>query len=882
MKQLKIFSILVLLITQSFSMTAQTNVPLIDREVFFGNSEVTAGQLSPDGKYISFLKEHDGIMNIWVKNLDESFDNARLLTNSKSPILGFFWTYDGKYILYVNDNNGDENMNIFSVDPSAKAEGEVPPSKNLTPLKEVTAQIYMVSKKDPNILKIGLNDRDKAWHDLYQLEISTGKLTKEFENNDRITGWDFDWDEKPRLAYRTDENGFSEILRVDGPGKFEKIYGTNLKESAYVQAWNKDNTKAYLVSNKGDVNLRTLFLMDPKDGSVEKIESDPENKVDFGGMRINRNTREIMYTAYTLDQTKYYWKDKSFEDSYKFLQSKFPNREIGFNSSTLDYSKYLISLSGDKYATDVYLFDRNTKELTFQYTPKPKLKEVEQYLSEMKPISYKSRDGLVIPAYLTVPYGKEAKDLPLVALIHGGPKGPRDYWGYDPTAQFLANRGYAVLQPNFRASGGFGKEFLNAGDKQWGRLMQDDITFGVNHLIEQGIVAKDKVAIMGGSYGGYATLAGLAFTPDVYACGVDIVGPSNLFTLLESIPPYWEAGRKWLYEMTGDPNTPEGKALLEATSPLFHADKIVKPLLIIQGANDPRVKKAEADQIVVAMRDRKKDVAYILANDEGHGFRKPLNRKAMYAEVETFLAKYLDGRYQKEIPTEVAEKLKDLTIDINTVKHEVANKVEALQKMPAITPNFVAGTSEYDVNMNMGGNDMKMSLTRSVEMKDGKWIVTETTKAPQGNAVDQVTYNADYSVSKRNINQGGMEIPVNYDGNKANVSMMGRDINIEADGMIMSDGPGVDLIFAGMNMKEGESISYYVADFMTAKAKQMTLTHLGTEKVDGKDCTKLEVRSVENENEKTTYWIDNTTKSSVKYIANMPAFNNAVMTVTKK
>jgi dipeptidyl aminopeptidase/acylaminoacyl peptidase len=259
-------------------------------------------------------------------------------------------------------------------------------------------------------------------------------------------------------------------------------------------------------------------------------------------------------------------------------------------------------------------------------------------------------------------------------LIHGGPKGPRDSWGYDPEAQFLANRGYAVLQPNFRASGGYGKKFLNAGDGQWGLLMQDDITWGVKYLVEKGIADKNRVAIMGGSYGGYATLAGLAFTPDLYACGVDIVGPSNIFTLLESVPAYWESGRAFLYGMVGDPNTEAGKNRIREASPLFSADKIVKPLLIIQGANDPRVKQAEADQIVVALRDKGKQVAYLLAKDEGHGFAKPLNKKAMYAEVEQFLASVLKGRAQTDMKEDVAKQLELIKVNVKQVQYAPTEK----------------------------------------------------------------------------------------------------------------------------------------------------------------------------------------------------------------
>ncbi len=657
--------------SQGTKIKTQAGSPLLDRELFFGNPEISSGKLSPDGKFISFMKPYQGIMNVWVKEFAEPFDQARPLTDSKRPLRGYAWTEDGKYILFVKDSDGDENINLFAVDPNAKpAEGkETPDSRNLTPLKDVSARIVHASENNPDLLWVGLNDRDKAWHDLYKLKISTGELTMVYQNEDRITGYEFDWDDNLRLLSRTDPAGNTTLLRKDDD-KLVSIYETSVTENAGVSGWDAKNENIYLVTNKGDLDLQTLYKLNPETKELEFLESDPEERVDFGGLQMDHNTREIISTSYTDDKTRYYWRDKTWEANYKFLQEKFPGREIAFQSATEDYSKFLIAVHGDKYAAEAWYFDAQKHELIFQYTPRPELKEVEDYLAPMKPIRYTSSDGLEIPGYLTIPVGMEAKNLPVVILVHGGPKGPRDSWGYNALVQFLANRGYAVLQPNFRASGGYGKKFLNAGDLQWGKLMQDDITWGVKYLIEEGIADKDRVAIMGGSYGGYATLAGLAFTPELYACGVDIVGPSNISTLLDSIPPYWEAGRAFLYGMVGDPNTEEGKKRIREASPLFSADKITKPLLIVQGANDPRVKQAEADQIAIALRDRGHEVSYLLADDEGHGFAKPVNRMAMYAEIEAFLADQIGGRYQKEIPDEVAKRLEELRVDVNKVTYE--------------------------------------------------------------------------------------------------------------------------------------------------------------------------------------------------------------------
>jgi dipeptidyl aminopeptidase/acylaminoacyl peptidase len=667
--------------------------PLLNRDLFFGNPEISGGKLSPDGHWISFMKEYEGIMNIWVKAFDEPFEKARPLTDSRRPFYSYFWTYDSKHILYVRDKDGDEDMNVFAVDPQAKATpGKVPPSRNLTPLDEVTAQIYSVSMNHPDRMMIGLNDRDKSWHDLYELDISSGKRTLIYENRDRITGYDFDWEDRLRLLYRIDEKGTTNILRLDGPDTLTPIYETPVSEQAAVIGWNADNTRIYLVTNKGSLDLSTLIIMDPLSGRMETLESDPLNRVDFGNLSLHRQTRRIISTSYTDDRTRIYWRDKHMEADYQYLQEQFPGREIAFHSATKDYRKLLITFWGDRYASEAWFFDRDTRALVHQYTPRPALKAVESHLAAMVPIRYKSSDGLEIPAYLTIPQGSSGKHLPVVVLVHGGPKGPRDFWGYSAEAQFLANRGYAVLQPNFRASGGYGKAFLNAGDLQWGKLMQDDITWGVQQLIRVGIADPKRVAIMGGSYGGYATLAGLAFTPDLYAAGVDIVGPSNIFTLLESIPAYWEAGRAFLYGMTGDPNTEEGKKLIREASPLFSADKIKKPLLIIQGANDPRVKKAEADQIVVALRDHGHPVSYLLADDEGHGFAKPVNRMAMFAEVERFLAAVMGGRFQEEMPEAVASRLEELRVDPATVVYVPKEAVATSAGLPPIRNTWKAGT----------------------------------------------------------------------------------------------------------------------------------------------------------------------------------------------
>ncbi|PKO95212.1 MAG: S9 family peptidase, partial [Bacteroidetes bacterium HGW-Bacteroidetes-9] len=507
----------------------------------------------------------------------------------------------------------------------------------------------------------------------YKMKISTGERTLIRQNSgeDRITGWVFDWDDQLRLANRANTDGSNELLRVDKDA-FTPIYKTNIFESAYPAAFDKKNEKIYLVTNKGDdVDLTRLVLFDPITLKEEQVEADPLNRVDLGDVSMSEVTREIIYTSYQDEHNRIYFKDKSYEADYNLIMKQLPGTEIYFSRSTADERYWIIGAYSDVDPGTTYLFDRNTKKLTFQYRPRPNI-PIEN-MAQMKPITYKSSDGMEIPAYLTLPKGVEAKNLPLIVFPHGGPWA-RSGWGFNSYAQFLANRGYAVLDPNFRSSTGYGKKFVDAGNNEWGQKMQDDLTWGVKYLVEQGIADPKRVGIMGGSYGGYATLAGLAFTPDVYACGVSIVGPSNLLTLLNSIPPYWEAGRVVFHTRMGDPNTLEGKAQLERQSPLNSASKINAPLLVVQGANDPRVNKHESDQIVVALRERGFPVEYIVAPDEGHGFARPVNNMAMLAAAEKFLAKHLGGRYQESMKPEVATRLGEITVDPKTVTLEMPEK----------------------------------------------------------------------------------------------------------------------------------------------------------------------------------------------------------------
>ncbi len=430
-------------------------------------------------------------------------------------------------------------------------------------------------------------------------------------------------------------------------------------------AFHKDGRRFYLKTNKGPGrDLIELVLFDPDTQQEELVERDPRGRADLANAVFSEQRQELIGTMYVDDRHLQYWNDKRRDADYRWLEQQLPGKEFQFASHAADENLYLITTHSDLEPGETFLFDRQTRKLTFQYCDREHLPRKDLAIQQI--VRYKSSDGLEIPAYLTIPRGVEAKNLPVIVTPHGGPWA-QDWWGYNPDTQFWANRGYAVLSMNFRGSAGYGKKFIDAGNRQWGEKMQDDITWGVRYLVSQGIADPKRVAISGGSYGGYATLAGVAFTPDLYSAAVAYCAPSNLISELASVPPYWEDGRRMLQVRVGDPTTADGKAQLERQSPLNSADKIKAPLLVVHGANDPRVKKAESERIVAELRDRGTPVEYLLADDEGHGFTRPVNNMAYYAEAERFLAKYLGGRCQESMTPEVAKRLSELKVDPKSV-----------------------------------------------------------------------------------------------------------------------------------------------------------------------------------------------------------------------
>ena len=604
----------------------QRKTPLIPMEDFFRNPEKSSFSISPNGNHIAYMKPWKTRMNVFVMEMTTKKE-TRLTSSQERGIYGFTWLTNER-IGYVKDEGGNENIHFFAVNIDMSNEID------LTPFENVQTRIIDDLEDDPNHIIIGLNKRDPQIHDPYRINVNDGKMELIAENPGNISQWMTDHDGKLRIATTSDGVNTSLLYRNKESDEFKPILTTDFKVSVVPLFFTFDNKNLYVASNRGrdKIAIFEFDLIKSKEGRLI-FEHD---EVDVSNLLFSRKRKVLTGVSYTVAKNEMIFFDKWREEIQQQLEKKLPGYEVVITSFSKDEAEAVVVTYSDKSRGTYYHYEVNKNKLTELGKVSPWLNE--KNMSEMKPIKYRSRDGLTINGYLTLPKGTNGKNLPVVVNPHGGPWA-RDNWGYKSEIQFLANRGFAVFQMNFRGSTGYGREFWEKSFKEWGKSMQDDITDGVNWLIDEEIADPDRIAIYGASYGGYATLAGLAFTPDLYACGVDYVGVSSLFTFMESMPPYWELYRSMMYEMVGHPE--KDKKLLASASPLLHIDKIKAPLFIAQGANDPRVVKAESDQIVAALKNAGIDVPYMVKDDEGHGFYNEENQFDFYREMERFLIKHI-------------------------------------------------------------------------------------------------------------------------------------------------------------------------------------------------------------------------------------------------
>jgi len=624
-------------------MAVTTSEEIIPRDVLFGNPTYASPELSPDGKYLTYLApDGKGVLNVFVRSTaDENNDNARMVTKDTSRgIRQYQWAPDSRTILYLQDFEGDENFHLWAIDANT-VDAE---AKDLTPGKDVKASNLITNKRFPDEILVATNERDATCFDMYRVQYKTGEKVLDTKNPGDVLGWgseDFSFEVREALVKNQEDD--SSIVRVrDGKeADWRDLAVFPYGEDGNLVEFCADDGKTCLMTSSVGRETSALLKVDLQTGETLDIISS-NDKCDVGGVVIDDDTKEVKAISYNYARTERVFFDKELEKDYELLKSLGPDgAEVGTSSKTEDEKTWIVAYSRSDGPTEYVLFDQEKKETKALFVSKPDL--LDYKFAHMEDIRVKARDGLELVGYLT--RANTEKKTPLVLLVHGGPWA-RDFWGFNASAQWFANRGYATLQMNYRGSTGYGKQFLHKGDGEWGvGTMQHDLTDSVQWAIDEGIADSENICIYGGSYGGYACLAGLAFTPDVYKCGVDIVGPSNIKTLLDSIPPYWGPLRNDMLKKIGDVDADE--EFNQKISPLYHVDNIKTPLLIGQGANDPRVKQAEADQIAFSMQKKGIPVEYVLYPDEGHGFARPDNRIDFNGRAELFLAKHLGGRAEQ-------------------------------------------------------------------------------------------------------------------------------------------------------------------------------------------------------------------------------------------
>jgi len=608
-------------------------VPLVPRHVLFGNPERVSPRISPDGARLAWIAPDAGVLNVWVGAVGS--DEARAVTDDRDRgIRSFFWAHDNRHLLYVQDKGGDENWRIHAVDLETGA------TRDLTPFDDVQARVEEVDKRFPDHILVGLNRDNPELHDVYRLDLPTGELTKVTENPGFI-GFVVDADFKVRGAVApTPDGGMVVMVRDTEEDEWRPLLEVDQQDALTTQplGFTLDGTGMLAISSAG-ANAGRLVRLDCASGATEVVAEDPQ--YDVSGVRVHPDTREPQLVVFLKERVHHLVLDPAIADDVAALQA-LEKGDLALQGHDDADQVWLAAFIADDGPVRYHAWDRQARRATFLFEHQPALSEYT--LAAMEPFTFTSRDGLTVHGYLTFPPGVPRSGLPTVLDVHGGPWA-RDTWGYNPEAQWLANRGYLCVQVNFRGSTGYGKDFTNAGDREWGARMHDDLVDAVAWVVAEGYADRRRVAIYGGSYGGYAALVGAAFTPEVFACAVDIVGPSNLQTLIESIPPYWAPLVAQFHTRVGHPETDE--KLLWERSPLSRVEDIKIPVLIAQGANDPRVKQAESEQIVAAMTANGIDHEYLLFEDEGHGFAKPENRLRFYAAAERFLARHLGGRCEE-------------------------------------------------------------------------------------------------------------------------------------------------------------------------------------------------------------------------------------------
>lgn len=856
--------------------------PLIPVNHFFDNPEITGARISPDGAWLSYLKPYRGKLNIHVRRIGDTTERV-MTADTIRPVLNYFWAADGSQILYAQDKGGNENYHVYSVPLTGAG---IPEARNLTPFDDVRAQIVAVPVDLPERILIAMNRRDPALFDAFWLDIRTGELTLVSENPGRHAGYLLDKQHRLRVALATNAAGGTEIhTRASDTAPWRTIASYPASEQVIPLRVHPDGRRMYASSNHGDTDLARLVFIDMETGAETRIETDPENQVDFSGAYFSDLTDELIATWYNADTVRIYPKNERFArdlERIRALHEGQPN----ITSSTRDENVFTIAFDSPVDPGVTYLYDRTTGRGEFLFRPRPWLNA--DHLAFMTPVSFPARDGLTLHGYLSTPRGATARNLPMVLLVHGGPWA-RDSWGYQPEVQLLTNRGYAVLQVNYRGSTGFGKHFFNAAVGEWAEKMHTDLIDGVEWAVREGTADPARIGVYGGSYGGYATLISLTRTAETFACGVSYVGPSSLVTLIESFPAYWRPFLEgtW-YRHVGDPSIPEQREDLLARSPITMVDRIVDPLLIVQGANDPRVTKLESDQLAIALRDRGVPVRYMLAENEGHGFINPDNRIALYHAMQLFFADCLGGRAQQGIEAPIQRRIDQMMVDVDTLRlAPVAAAGGAAVAAVAISfsGTLMPATLTYSQKIELPGGTMEASTTQSISSTtiDGTpaWLVVESAQSPMGAASDSVYLDRATLLPLRRVaRQGPATIELTFaPGSVRGAIQAGPQrlpIDARVQGSALVTGAPLNAALGTLTLTEAYAATLETFDVLAARVVPQTIRVTGSETVTvpagSFESWKLDLTPNDGSQQPSVIWIEKAAPHRVvRSITRLPA-----------
>ncbi len=813
---------------------------MLDRGLFFSHPEFEAPQLSPDGRFVSFLSSSGDVTSISILQPGQAAVDARPVTTAtRGRIRNYVWSHDGRYLAWVEDRVGDGQYHVYAIDPTVTARGAPADrqARDVTPYGNVEARIYTLAQSEPARLFVGLNDRDRNVHDLYRIDLQTGDRELVFENHAGIREWVADREGVVRIGVRSDALGGTEMLQVDRETP-AVVYRCTFAEMCSPIRYHEDGRRFYLFSNRGSgIDLTRLILFDPETRSSRVVDADPERRTDIHMALFSDATHELLATAYMDDRMRLYPKNRNFARDLARFRREAPHGVLSFESRSRDGKWSIIRSTSDVDAGSTYLFDRDIGSSQLLFRDRPNLGPGQ--LSVMQSIRYRARDGLEITAFLTVPNGIEPRGLPTIVLPHDGPWA-RTVWGFSLFGQFLANRGYAVLQPNYRGSRGFGKRFQDRGDRAWGTgAMQHDLTDGVRHLIDRGITDSTRVGIFGRSYGGYAALAGLAFTPSVYRAGISLAGYPNLVTLIQSIPHEEIRVRSVFERRVGDPAHPADRARLIDQSPLSSADAVRAPLLVIHDARDPRVRRLDSEQLVVRLRDRNRPVEYIAVPDRSSRVENGETDIALAAVVERFFGKHLGGRVQRELPENIAARIAALTVEVSGLEAIVGLSGMVSTPLPdadgeALNPE----TLYYQTSMDVMGQEVVLAVRRTLvsAAREGRdlWRLVDSTQMLVGAVVDTADLDRRTLMPvRRHILSGGVELIFEHtsDSVTGTIRLPGQvtSIGLELEASAFADGPALETVIAALPLAAGYATPLRVFDVQLQRVRPMMVAVTGVE-----------------------------------------------------